>query len=89
MERVISSDHDPGGEARRAREPVFNAPGLVVAILAVLAVISIIGIFILLPAIAIIASVWWVVELILIITAAMRANEGIAYRYPITIRFLQ
>ena len=63
--------------------------GIGLGILAVLAVISIIGIFILLPAIAVVASVWWIVELILIITAAMRANEGIAYRYPITIRFLQ
>ena len=39
LERVISSDHYPGGEDRRAREPVFNAPGLVVAILAVLAAV--------------------------------------------------
>lgn len=39
MEPVIDSDHYPGGEDRRVREPVFNAPGLVIAILAVLAAV--------------------------------------------------
>lgn len=59
------------------------------AILAVLAVISIVGIFLVLPVLILIASVWWIAELILIIMAAIKANEGVAYRYPITIRFIQ
>lgn len=59
------------------------------ALLAILAVISIVGIFLVLPIIIAIVSVWWIVELIVIIMAAVKANEGVAFRYPITIRFIQ
>ncbi|MBP6963731.1 MAG: DUF4870 domain-containing protein [Armatimonadetes bacterium] len=63
--------------------------GVGLAVLAVLAVISIIGIFILLPAIVLVVGIWWVVEAVLIVMAAIKANEGERFRYPITIRFLQ
>ncbi len=36
----------------------------------------------------IILPIIWIIYLILIIIAAVRANEGISYRYPATLRFL-
>jgi hypothetical protein len=51
------------------------------AIIPVILVIILIGIFLLI-ALAI-------VDLILIIVAAIKANEGVQYRYPLTIRFIK
>lgn len=39
LERVISNDRYLDGEDGRSREPVFNAPGLVIAVLGVLAAV--------------------------------------------------
>ena len=37
----------------------------------------------------IVAVAWFLAELILVVVAANQANQGEAFRYPFTIRFLQ
>lgn len=32
---------------------------------------------------------WWIFDVVLTIIAAVKANEGVAYRYPATIRFVK
>jgi uncharacterized Tic20 family protein len=37
---------------------------------------------------AVLAGIFWLLNVILIIVAAVRASNGVAYRYPLTIRFI-
>jgi len=53
-------------------------------VLFVVSLIPIVGCFTFLLLIAL-----WVVDVVFCIIAAMKANEGIAYRYPVTIRFVK
>ena len=68
--------NDQGKEALN-----FQISFTIYAIGAGIAIIVLIGI-VLLPLIA-------VLGLVLIIVAAVKANEGVAYRYPLTIRFIK
>ena len=68
--------NDQGKEALN-----FQISFTIYILIACLAILIIIGIF-LIPVIA-------VAGLIFIIIAAIKANEGVSYRYPLTIRFIK
>jgi len=44
--------------------------------------------FLLIPVLAAALIVGWIVYAILMIIAAVKANDGVRYRYPMTIRFV-
>ena len=59
----------------------FNISATIYAIVALILVMAFIGI-VLLPAIAI-------ASIVLVIIAGLKANDGMGYRYPFTIRFIK
>ena len=61
---------------------------MVLTTITVIAVITIVGIL-LLPVLISLALAIVVFKLICVITASIQANQGVRYRYPLTIRFIK
>jgi uncharacterized Tic20 family protein len=84
---VVKKDEDAFVRDQAAEALNFNLSFLIY--MAILGVVTFVLIFVivgilLIPVLAALAIAW----LVLVIVAATKANQGIAYRYPLTIRFV-
>jgi uncharacterized Tic20 family protein len=85
---LIKKGDSPGVDAHGKESLNFHISwtiyGLAIAAIAVVLMFVLVG-FLILP----ILAIGWVTMLILIIMGSVKASNGILYRYPLTIRFLQ
>jgi uncharacterized protein len=87
---LVKKDDDPFVRDQAAEALSFQLSALlylvVAGVLVVAGAVLGIGVLLLLVPLALVASVVW---LVLIVIAAVRAGRGEAYRYPFTIRFVR
>ena len=78
---LLKRDSSPFVDEQGKEALNFQISFLIYIIISIILCVLLIG-FVLLIALGI-------AELILVIMAALKANEGVSYRYPLTIRFIK
>lgn len=82
---LLKKDDDPFVAHHAAEALNFNLSMTAYSVLAILAGLTIIGLVVAIPAFVVGAVIWFVTSIV----AAIRANRGESYRYPLTIRFVR
>ena len=78
---LIKKDEMPEVDAHGKESLNFQISVTIYMIVSAILILVLVGIFLLLA-----LSVFW---LVVVIVATVKANEGLLFRYPLTIRFLQ